>query len=269
MSEIIDKPWERAVSRRKYLVLLGGVLAAIPAFVGLSASASIMIPENIARAVEDPNRPAADKERDSARKPSEVLKFAGVKPGQTIVDLLPGGGYFTRLFSVAVGPKGKVYAFVPTEVASFVKGGLPANGSSPDPKHPNVTYLVAPVANFATPTRVDMVWTSQNYHDLHDPFMGPADMMKFDKAVYNSLKPGGTFIVLDHAAAPGSGVSATNTLHRIDPAVVKQEVTAAGFVFVGDSDLLKNPADPRTANVFVPAIRGHTDQFIYKFRKPS
>ena len=236
---------------------------------GLSASASIMIPENIAKAVEDPDRPAADKERDAARKPSEVLKFAGVSAGESIVDFMPGAGYFTRRFSVAVGPKGKVYAFIPTEVAKFVKGGLPANGSSPDPKHPNVTALVGPVADFATPKPVDMVWTSQNYHDLHDPFMGPADMMKFDKAVYKSLKPGGTFIVLDHAAAPGSGVSATNTLHRIDPAVVKQEVTAAGFVFVGESDLLRNPGDNHTAKVFDQAIRGHTDQFIYKFRKPK
>jgi len=267
MPAIFHKSWERAVSHRKHWVILGAIVGAIPAFVGVSASSSIMIPENIARAVEDPSRPAADKDRDSARKPSEVLKFAGVKSGQKIVDFMPGGGYFTRLFSVAVGPKGKVYAFAPTEVAKFAKGGLPANGTA-DPKRPNVTYLVVPVAEFSTPTRVDMVWTSQNYHDLHDPFMGPPDMMKFDKAVYNSLKPGGTFVVLDHAAAPGSGVSSTNTLHRIDPAVVKQEVTAAGFVFVGESDLLRNPADDHTAKVFDPAIRGHTDQFIYKFRKP-
>lgn len=256
------------MSNRKYRILLGAVLGAIPAFVGVSASSSIMIPENIARAVEDPDRPAADKERDGARKPSEVLKFAGVKSGETVVDFMPGGGYFTRLFSVAVGPKGKIYAFIPTEVAKFVKGGLPANGTSPDSKHPNVIDLVAPVADFATPVRVDIVWTSQNYHDLHDPFMGPTDMMKFDKAVYNSLKPGGTFIVLDHAAAPGSGVSATNTLHRIDPDVVRKEVTAAGFVFAGESKVLRNPADLHTAKVFDPAIRGHTDQFIYKFRKP-
>jgi predicted methyltransferase len=227
-----------------------------------------MIPENIARAVEDPDRPAADKERDSARKPSEVLKFADVRPGEKIVDFMPGGGYFTRLFSVAVGPKGKVFTFIPTEVAKFSKSPLPANGSSPDPKHPNVVALVGPVATFATPTRVDLVWTSQNYHDLHDPFMGPADMLKFDRAVFAALKPGGEFIVLDHSALPGSGVTATDTLHRIDAEVVKTEVTAAGFTYVGESNLLRNPEDPRTAKVFDPAIRGHTDQFIYKFRRP-
>ena len=121
--------------------------------------------------------------------------------------------------------------------------------------------------NFAVPKLADVVWTSQNYHDLHDPFMGPADMKAFDTAVFKALKPGGVFIVLDHAAADGSGVSATNTLHRIDPAVVKAEVTAVGFKYVSESTVLRNPADPHTALVFDPSIRGHTDQFIYKFRK--
>jgi len=93
-------------------------------------------------------------------------------------------------------------------------------------------------------------------------------MAKFDAAVFQALKPGGLFVVLDHSALAGSGTSATNTLHRIDAAVVKKEVTAAGFVFVGESNALRNPADPRTALVFDKAIRGHTDQFIYEFRKP-
>ena len=241
------------------LAIAGGTLAGFSAFA---------VAANITAAIADPGRTQDDKDHDAARKPADMLAFAGVKSGQTVVDLLPGGGYFTRLFSVAVGPKGKVYAYIPTEVAKFVKGGLPANGSSPDPKHPNVTALVAPIGQFAIPTPADIVWTSQNYHDLHDPFMGPADIPAFNAAVFKALKPGGVFIVLDHSALPGSGLTATNTIHRIDAAVVKKEVTAAGFVFAGESTVLSNPADPRTVLVFDKAIRGHTDQFIYKFRKP-
>jgi len=227
------------------------------------------IPANIAAAVADSARPQEDRDRDAARKPAEVLTFIGVKPGQRVVDLIPGGGYFTRLFSVAVGPRGKVYAFIPTEMAKFAKTPLPASGSSPDAAHPNVVYLVAPINQFAIPATVDIVWTSQNYHDLHDPFMGPADIPGFNAAVIKALKPGGEFIVLDHVAPERSGLASTNTTHRIDPAVVKQEVTAAGFVFEGESSVLRNPADPHTALVFDKSIRGHTDQFIYKFRKPG
>lgn len=249
--------------------LWSATAALAPLALSAVAMAAIMVPENIGRAIADPARPAADRERDTARKPAEMLTFAKVRPGEKVVDLMPGAGYFTRLFSVAVGPKGKVFAFIPTEVEKFEKGPMPANASSPDAKHPNVVFLVAPIADFATPEKVDMIWTSQNYHDLHDPFMGPVDMKTFDKAVYDALKPGGLFVVEDHAALPGSGVSATNTLHRIDPAVVKQEVTSVGFVFDGESKVLRNPADPHTVKVFDPSIRGHTDQFVYRFRKPG
>ncbi|HEY7851508.1 MAG TPA: methyltransferase [Caulobacteraceae bacterium] len=252
--------------RREFCLVLAALAVSGGALTGYSAFA---LPANISAAIADAGRTQDDRDRDAARKPADMLTFANVRAGQSVVDLLPGGGYFTRLFSVAVGPKGKVYAFIPTEVAKFVKGGLPANGSTPDPRHPNVVALVAPIGQFAIPTRVDMVWTSQNYHDLHDPFMGPADIPAFNAAVLRALKPGGLFIVLDHSALPGSGLTATNTIHRIDAAVVKKEVTAAGFVFVGESKVLSNPADPRTALVFDKSIRGHTDQFIYKFRKPA
>ena len=117
------------------------------------------------------------------------------------------------------------------------------------------------------PAVSDIAWTSQNYHDLHD--IPGADLVGFNKQIYANLKPGGLYIILDHAAAAGSGLRDTNTLHRIDPAVVKQEVTAAGFVFVSENKVLANPADDHTLKVFDPAIRGHTDQFIYKFRKPG
>jgi len=234
-----------------------------------SAAAAASVPAYVAAAVADPSRPQADRDRDALRKPADMLMFMNMKPGQKVVDFMPGPkGYFTVLFADVVGPTGTVYAFIPTEVAKFSKTPLPPNGAKIDPAHPNVIAIVAPVSQFATPESVDIVWTAQNYHDLHDPFMGPADMAAFDAAVFRSLKHGGVFVILDHAAAAGSGVRDTNTLHRIDPAVVKSEVTAAGFKFVKESDVLLNPADPHTALVFDPSIRGHTDQFIYLFRKP-
>jgi predicted methyltransferase len=113
-----------------------------------------------------------------------------------------------------------------------------------------------------------MVWTSQNYHDLHDSFMGKPDMLSFDRSIFAALKPGGIFLVLDHAAAAGSGLSRTEDFHRIDPATVKAEVTSAGFEFVGKSDVLSNPADDHSHAIFDPSIKGRTDKFIYKFRKP-
>jgi predicted methyltransferase len=113
------------------------------------------------------------------------------------------------------------------------------------------------------------VFTVQNYHDYPDKFMGKIDPMVFNRAVYKALKPGGTFLIVDHVAQAGSGMRDTDTLHRIDPAIVKQQVTAAGFVFEGESNVLRNPADDHMKVVFDKAIRGHTDQFIYKFRKPQ
>jgi predicted methyltransferase len=119
------------------------------------------------------------------------------------------------------------------------------------------------------PEKLDLFWIAQNYHDLKDPFMGPVDMAIFNKAVYNALKPGGLYVVLDHSAAAGSPADVTDTLHRIEKSTVLREVEAAGFHFDGESTLLANPADPRTAGVFDKTIRGRTDQFILKFSKPK
>jgi predicted methyltransferase len=250
--------------------LLAAASAALfAAGAGLAAMAATATPPAwVTNAVNDATRPQADKDRDAERKPADMLTFAGVRPGQTVVDFMPGGGYFTRLFSDAVGPHGTVYAFVPSELAKLGHGPMPENGAHTDPARPNITAVVAPVNAFAVPTPADIVWTAQNYHDLHDPFMGPADMKLFDEAVFKALKHGGVFVIVDHAAPSGSGVSDTNTLHRIDEAVVKQEVESVGFVLVAEDNSLRNPADTRTLRVFDPAIRGHTDQFVLKFRKP-
>ncbi len=244
------------------LALIGGAFAAAPHHGGGSA---------IEAAVKDPSRPEADTKRDEDRKPAAMLAFAGVKRGDKVVDFISGGGYFTRLFSDVVGPKGHVYSVFPEEITKFPQAAkaltaLQAFATA----HSNTSVLTAPGREeFAQiHDKVDLVWISQNYHDLKDKFMGPMDTAVFNKAVYAALKPGGTYIVLDHAAAAGSPMSVTEDLHRIDPAVVKREVEAAGFKFVVESKVLANPKDPHTANVFDKTIRGHTDQFIYKFRKP-
>ena len=245
---------------------------ALAASLALSATCvqAAGIPGNIKAAVADSNRPAADKERDANRKPGETLAFLDVKPGEKVGELLPGGGYFTRLFSKAVGPKGHVFALVPERPAN-APADMPdlaarVKALAAEPNYSNVSVVVAPLASLAPPESVDLMFTSQNYHDLHN---FPVDVVGYNKGVLNSLKPGGLFVVLDHSAAAGSGLRDTKTLHRIDAEVVKKEVTDAGFEFVGASDVLANAADPRTATVFDPSIRGKTDQFILKFRKPK
>jgi predicted methyltransferase len=248
-----------------------GTLAAVALFAGTDAGAATAIPKPIAAAVADPARPEADRQRDENRKPAESVAFAGLKPGEKVGELIPGGGYFTRIFSVVVGPKGRVYAVAPPR-----RPNAPADSPDPaaavqaiaaDPHYSNVSVTVVRPADFALPEPVDLIWTSQNYHDFHN--VPNLDVGEFDKAIFKALKPGGTFIVLDHAAEAGSGFRDTNTLHRIDPEAVKKEVVAAGFQFVGQDDILHRPGDAHTAKVFDPEIRGKTDQFILKFRKPK
>jgi predicted methyltransferase len=228
-------------------------------------------PANITAAVADPARPAADTQRDADRKPAAMLEFAGIKPGMSVADLIPGSGYFTRLFSAAVGPTGKVYA-----VATAKPADAPADAPdrsaavraiAAEPHYANVTVDVVRLKEFSLAPPVDVIWTSQNYHDIHN--VKDLNVVDFDKAVFAALKPGGVFIVLDHSAPAGSGFTDTDTLHRIDEEAVKKEVESAGFKFAGESDVLRNKDDPRTAKVFDAGIRGHTDQFILKFVKPK
>lgn len=219
----------------------------------------------------DPARPSEDVARDANRKPLEVIAFAGVKPGDRVIDFIPGGGYFTRILSGVVGPQGHVYATVPSAAADY-QAKLTATIETFAKSHPNVTIEIAKGALAPSDGPVDFFWTAQNYHDLYNPVgpnAGPPSLLFINKAVFAALKPGGVYLIIDHDDAPGSGVTHTKSLHRIEAAVVRKDIEAAGFVFDGESRLLKNPADPHTALVFDPSIRGHTDQFIYRFRKPK
>jgi predicted methyltransferase len=243
-----------------------GVLMGSVAWSVAPASAAPRISRAIAAAVADPARPAADRARDALRKPAACVAFAGVHRGMKIAELLPGKGYFTRIFSRVVGRNGQVYEVAPPPKEP---GTPPAVQSIADDAHyyHNITVLEEPLTDFHVPQRVDLVWTSQNYHDLHN--VPGLNVANFDRQVFKALKPGGIFLVLDHVAPAGSGFSDTSTLHRIDPQAAKKEILSAGFEFAGKSDILRNPNDPHTNKVFDPSIRGHTDQFIYAFRKPK
>ncbi|RZF65354.1 methyltransferase [Sphingomonas populi] len=242
----------------RYLAIAAVAALVVP---GAILAAPAVTPA-IQKALADPAR--ADQQVDDARrKPAEVLAFAGVKAGQQVVDLLPGGGYWTRIFTGIVGPQGHVYALWPNAAGAYGAksvAALQARGLA------NVTAAVDPaIITVAKP--VDLVWTVENYHDIANKGGGEAALSAFNAAVFKALKPGGTYVVIDHAAPAGSGLADTETLHRIDPAIVKRQVVNAGFVFVGESKALANPADDHTLKVFDPAIRGHTDQFVYKFRR--
>lgn len=222
-------------------------------------------PAYVQAAVTDPARPEADTKRDADRKPAETVAFAGVKPGDTVIELLPGGGYFTRVLSKTVGPKGKIYAVIPPLDPAKPTPAIMALAA--DPAYGNVVVAASGLQTIAAPQKADVVWTSQNYHDMHN--IKDFDLAASNRSVFAALKPGGVYLVLDHQAAPGAGASVTNTLHRIEGAVVKQEVEAAGFRFESESAILSHPADDHTLKVFDPALRGHSDQFVYRFRKPK
>jgi predicted methyltransferase len=223
---------------------------------------------DIAAAVASPDRPASDTQRDALRKPAELVAFAGLKAGDRVADIMPGGGYFTRIFSKVVGPDGRVYAMVPAEIVqASAKAPDAVRAISTQPAYANVTALTPPLAALAAPQPLDLAWTSDNYHDLYGMF-GADGTAAMDAAVFKALKPGGVFIVIDHAAKPGTSGTSPKTLHRIDPATVKAQAQAAGFKLEAESQLLANPADPHDAAIFTAPIRGHTDQFVLKFRKP-
>src|SRR5215471_14998857 len=228
------------------------LIAVAPLAAGAIATDNASNSSAATMAVAEPSRPDTDTTRDAERKPAQSLVFAGVKSGDKVADYVADAGYFTRLFASIVGSTGHVYAVEPTaffKFEHFVKAVAELQGYAVT--HPNLTVTTAAaLEGLKFPEKLDLFWISRNYHDLHDEFMGPVDIAAFNKAVYNALKPGGVYVVLDHSAAPGAPANVTDTLHRIEPSTVRREVEAAGFKFDSESSILANPADPRTAKVF-------------------
>lgn len=214
-----------------------------------------------------PIRTDEDRARDAARQTAIVLDFTGVRPGWKVADMIIGGGYFTRTFSAAVGPEGHVTAWQPAEFIAFQASyGEAATAAA---ALPNVDVIRSPIGAPDFPSDLNLIFTAQNYHDLHlQPF--PADTAaRVNARAFAALKPGGYYVIIDHHAVDGSDLSVAHTLHRIAPETVIAEVEAAGFRQVEMSPALWNDADPRTANVFDESIRGRTSQFMLLFRKPE
>jgi predicted methyltransferase len=205
-------------------------------------------------------------------KQSELIRFARIGAGSTVIDVYPGGGDWTRLFSEIVGTEGRVYSFVPAEVAHFKNDPVGLMRTlAKEPGRENVAAVSAELVAMPEVTQpADVVWLHLFYHDLHTALMQAkgATAAQFNRAVYGRLKPGGFYVIIDHAAAAGTGANDAQSLHRIDPASVRVEVETAGFTLDAESDMLANKNDPHSMKVFDPSIKGETDRFVYRFVKP-
>jgi predicted methyltransferase len=235
----------------------------IVCLLAFSAAPASSQPASIVAAVADGGRPSEDRPRDPDRKPAEVMAFAGIKAGMTVAELVPGTGYYTRILAKAVGPKGKVYAFLPTNVANAFPAALDTVRALAA-AYPNVQLVVGDLNELPLPEKVDVIWTTENYHDFHIPRF--ADIRLLDRAVFDRLKPGGIFLVEDHSADESEGADVTFKLHRIQQSVAENELKATGFQIEARSDILRNAADNRE----LPSSdsRGHTDRFLLRLRRP-
>jgi len=209
-----------------------------------------------------PDRPAANKARDATRKPIESVQFFGIKTGNQVIDMVAAGGWFTEVLSAAVGPSGKVYSQNPPFLVQ------------PDEKQlhdrlGNVTAVHVQLNETTLAGSLDAAVTAQNLHDIYNGYGGQAGgeapAVDFLKAIYAVLKPGGTLGLIDHVGIAGQDNA---TLHRMLPQQARDAITKAGFTIEAESTILANPADDHTKGVFDPAIMGHTDQFMFRARKP-
>jgi predicted methyltransferase len=232
-----------------------GIMMAAPAEVTAASP-------HIVAAVADARRPQADRDRDALRHPAEVLAFSGVQPGWRVGDIGPGGGYYSRLFAVAAGDGGRLYAIDRPGTAE-----RPRPMAAVAPTYSNITHLTDGYAGWNTGEPLDAIFISQIYHDFYLPQLS-IDVPALNRQMFNALKPGGVLIVIDHAAAEGSPITVTSELHRIARAQVISDLQAAGFVLDAESDVLRNPEDNHSLRVFEGDIRGRTDQFTLRFRRP-
>ncbi|MFY0638859.1 class I SAM-dependent methyltransferase [Maricaulis maris] len=226
------------------------------------------MPASIESAVADETRPEADRQLDANRHPAEVLLFAGLEPGWRVVDLAAGAGYYSRVLSTAVGSDGHVYTMNPSWVAerfAETDAGLAAFAGA----RPNMTHFSSTIETFGTnvgDASLDAAFMVLFYHDTG---WDGTDRAAMNTEIFDSLRPGGVFVVIDHHAVAGAGLDVVESLHRIDEASVIEEVTAAGFELDASSEMLANAEDSREISPFDPSIRRQTDRFVLRFRKPD
>jgi len=225
----------------------------------------------IAAALADPRRPAGDLETDRRRRPAQVLEFFGIEPGMTVLDMFSGGGYYTEILSYLVGDEGTVFAHNNTPYLGWLAEPIAARYK--DDRLTKVKRFTAENNELQLPENTfDAVLLILSYHDVYhvdeqngwSKIDGPAMLAQ----LFQSMKPGAVLGVVDHVATAGAPAETGETLHRIDPALARSDIEAAGFVFEAQSDILANPADDHTLHTFSEQMRGKTDQFVFRFRRP-
>lgn len=245
--------------------LLSVAVLMLTALAPVSTLCAADLPAEVLTAVGDSTRPKSDTDADANRKPAETLAFSGVKPEMIVGEFYPGGGYFTRMLSDIVGPQGHVFGIenVKWQGKSPLGPKLVAEGKT------NVSVEALPFGTVRFPRPLDLVWITQNYHDLKIVEYGTVDTAAFNRAVFAALKPGGTYFILDHEAPKGTDAAGIARLHRIEKAVLIREVTAVGFKLVAEGNFLRRPGDDHSLSIFDKAIQGKTDQYALKFVKPG
>ena len=251
-------------------LLLALAVSAVLPFAAASAAPS-RAPADTVAAVAAPGRPAESTALDAGRRPAEVLTFGGLRRGDRALDLYTDSAYYGEIMARAVGPTGSVFGWQPTE---FTQDSTRADLNGVAQRSPNFRVVFTPANGFTLPTAAfDFAMIHLNYHDTYytnERRHYAMDPEGFLRTVFQSIKPGGTIVVVDHVANPGGDTRAVvEALHRIDPAVLRADFERAGFVFDGESDVLRVPADDHSKNVFDPSIRGNTDRVVYRFRRPA
>ena len=249
-----------AMNRLISVVIVYGLAAALA-----SVAAAGAVSDPIAAAVASPDRPAKDRARDADRRPADILRFFGVAPGQHVADMMTGRGYYAELLSRSVGSNGVVYAqnnaFVVERFADE-----PLRERLTKPALSNVRRIDAELEAPGLPENLDLIMMVLFYHDT---YWQKVNRERMNRAIFKALKPGGVFGVVDHHATAGSGARDVKTLHRVDAALVLKEIEGVGFLLDAQSDVLRHLEDKRTKNVFDPEVRGRTDRFVYRFKKPE